>query len=172
MIKYFYKHQSEKNNLEEVAVMDDTVFGLDKKNFYITFTYPKHQIILYVLGITNNEKYVIDFDDDYYIDAKWKDFNKLERYGIDEIISVNNIFTDNEYIFLSISKNRIKSKRDINTRDYMVVIDIREGVAYDKIVMKYGTIVYYDNEKKYFYSLLKNTDNTARIYKWKLIFKI
>jgi len=165
--RYFYIHQSKNNNIEKIAVMDDTVFCLGENRFYITFTYPKHKIIIYAYGQYENEKYIINFDDNYYMNDDWVNYNKLKRKGVDEIVSVNNIIEVGDYTYIFISKNSIKNKENIYMGDYMVAINIKKRVLYNKINLKYGTPVYYDKIKQNFYSL-KNRSDFSELYKWQL----
>ncbi len=169
---YFTRVQSLRDEIEEVAVMDDTVFSLGDKCFYISFTYPKDNFIrIYRYGDSGKVSEIkINMDEYFGVQKAWKNLDKLQR-GIYDIASVNGIFEGKRYLYIAVGRNTIDRGRDTDLSDYLYVLSRDGKYYYGNIKIRYGTPVYYDRDSGYFYSVKTKNYPVKEIWRWKLAIK-
>jgi len=160
---YFNRVQSVRDELEEVAVADDTVFSVGENSFYISFIYPKDNFIRLYKYEDRGKVFEIkiNIEDEYFGMAKeWKNIMKLIRKGVYDIASVNGIFEGRKYLYIATGRNSIKKTRgrmiDERLSDYLYILSRDSKDYYGRIKLRYGTPIYYDRESGYFYSVKLN----------------
>jgi hypothetical protein len=173
---YFNRVQSVRDELEEVAVADDTVFSVGENSFYISFIYPKDNFIRLYKYEDRGKVFEIkiNIEDEYFGMAKeWKNIMKLIRKGVYDIASVNGIFEGRKYLYIATGRNSIKKTRgrmiDERLSDYLYILSRDSKDYYGRIKLRYGTPIYYDRESGYFYSVKLKNYPEKEIWRWKIL---
>ncbi len=169
---YFTRVQSLRDEIEEVAVMDDTVFSLGDDCFYITFTYPKDNFMrIYKYKEDGKVSEIkVNIDEYFGVQKAWKNLDKLQR-GIYDIASVNGIFEGKKYLYIAVGRNTIDRGRDTDLSDYLYILSRDGKYYYGNIKIRYGTPVYYDRDSGYFYSVKTKNYPVKEIWRWKIAIK-
>ena len=168
---YFNKTQSSKDELEDVAVMDDTVFGMGKDCFYISFTYPEDNFIR-IYKYTDTGKIFeikVNIEDEYFgVPKYWNNLVRFQRRTIYDIASVNGIYEGKKYLYIATGRNKIEKGIDTNLRDYLYILSRDGRYYYGRIKLRHGTPVYYDRDTGWFYSVRLKTYFEKEIWRWKV----
>jgi len=171
---YFTRVQSKEDELEEVAVADDTIFSMEDSCFYITFTYPDDGYI-YLYRYKNNrkvEKISIPIEDGYSGMPKvWMRLDLMKRKIIYDITGVNGIYEGNNYLYIATGRNTIEKMEDKNLQDYLYVLSRDGKKYYGRIKLNNGTPVYYDKGSGYFYSAKIKIYPEIELWRWKVKIK-